>query len=83
MFLTDVITGIQKGDSAGSNGGADMEASLNSLKLNNLSNSISSTSVRTAKSVGDIFDRLGPDTFGPKGTYVHYKYRYKCINSQY
>ena len=69
--LTDVIIGIQKGDSAGTNGGGDLEASLNSLKLNNLSSSISSMSVSTAKSARDIFDRLDPGTFGPKGTITH------------
>ena len=76
-----MITGIQKGDSAGTNGGADSEASLNSLKLNNLSGSLSSASVSTAKLTRQCFDRLDSGTFGPKGTYMYtYSHILLCIH---
>ena len=78
--LIDVIIGIQKGDSAGTNGGADLEASLNSLKLNNLSGSLSSASVSTAKLTRQCFDRLDSGTFGPKGTYM-YAYSHILIHT--
>ena len=47
----------------------DVEASLNSLKLNDLSTprNVLSASVGTEP---DVFNRLEPGKFGPKGNYV-------------
>ena len=63
-------------DSADSTGGRDdLETSVNDdLSLNDLSSSITPLSLIKSimvRSPGNIFERLRPGKFGPKGMYTH------------
>ena len=67
----DVIISINKGNSAESTGGDhDLEVSVNNLSRNDLSSSVTSLSLIRSiiKSPRNIFERLPPGRFGPKGT---------------
>ena len=65
VYTTDVITGIKSG-STSSVTAVDVEASLSLNDLSQLSLKAS-----TGKSELDIFSRLPPEKFGPKGNRMY------------
>ena len=65
---SDVINGIKMEDAGGTASAVvDVEASLNSLKLNDLSTPRNVLSFGITKTEPDVFNRLEPGRFGPKG----------------
>ena len=76
-YYSDVINGIKMEDAGDTTSAVvDVEASLNSLKLNDLSTPRNVLSASIPKTEPDVFNRLEPGRFGPKGKYVR---TYVCM----
>ena len=71
LYWPDVINGIKMDESCDTTDAVDVETSLNSLRLNDLSTPLNVLSPGAVKSVlPNVFKSLPPGKFGPRGIYT-------------